>query len=194
MNAHAPTLPSDLPRRTFTVREIEQMCEAGIMLEDERVELIFGELIPMNAKGARHETFRRALLLKWAPLLTRGWHFMLETTLRLSAETFIEPDFLIFPAGIRISELTAATLDLAVEVADSSLSFDLGAKATVYAHFGIRELWVIDAARNRLTVHLAPEDGRYGHVVTHREDALVTPAYAPADFALRLDQLDIDRL
>jgi hypothetical protein len=44
-----------LPRRRFTVAEVEAMVEAGIMDEDERVELIGGELAPMSPKGNQHE-------------------------------------------------------------------------------------------------------------------------------------------
>src|SRR5258708_6018964 len=49
-----------LPRRRFTVAEVEAMVAAGIMDEDERVELIGGELAPMSAKGIHHEALKVA--------------------------------------------------------------------------------------------------------------------------------------
>ena len=54
-----------LPRRRFTVAEVEAMVEAGIMDEDERVELIGGELVPMSPKGNQHEVVKTALLHRW---------------------------------------------------------------------------------------------------------------------------------
>ena len=54
-----------LPRRRFTVADVEEMIAAGLMDEDERVELIGGELVPMAAKGNRHEIVKVALLDRW---------------------------------------------------------------------------------------------------------------------------------
>ena len=51
-----------LPRRRFTVAEVEAMVAAGVMEEDERVELIGGELVPMSPKGIQHEVVKIALL------------------------------------------------------------------------------------------------------------------------------------
>jgi Uma2 family endonuclease len=50
-----------LPRRRFTVAEVEAMVAAGVMEEDERVELIGGELVPMSPKGNHHEVVKTAL-------------------------------------------------------------------------------------------------------------------------------------
>ena len=54
-----------LPRRRFTVVEVEAMVAAGVMEEDERVELIGGELVPMSPKGNHHEVVKIALLRRW---------------------------------------------------------------------------------------------------------------------------------
>jgi Uma2 family endonuclease len=180
----------DLPRRTFTVEDVERMIASGIMQEDERVELIFGELIPMNAKGIRHEVMKMTLNLRWARLCPPDIQFIPETTFRLSRDTFLEPDFLVFPKSSGLRGLNGSTALLAVEIADSSLPFDLGAKAQVYAHFGVRELWVIDIARERIHVHHTPEDDRYINIAAFGADNLVTPRYAPAEFALRPSELD----
>ncbi len=49
-----------LPRRRWTVAQIEEMVAKGIILEDERFELIGGEIVPMSPKGIRHELVKRA--------------------------------------------------------------------------------------------------------------------------------------
>ena len=59
------TAAEGLPRRRFTVAEVEAMVAAGVMDEDERVELIGGELVPMSPKGNQHEVVKTALLDRW---------------------------------------------------------------------------------------------------------------------------------
>src|SRR6478672_12130987 len=68
-------------------------------------------------------------------------------TFRLSEDTYLEPDVVIYPRTSEIRGLSASNVLLVVEIADSSLSYDTGRKAALYASFGIRELWVIDAVR-----------------------------------------------
>ena len=90
-----------LARWRFTVAEVEAMVEAGIMDEDERIELIEGELVPMSPKGSRHEVVKVALL---GAGTSRARRFQLapETTFRLSDDTYLEPDFVIYPRRIRV--------------------------------------------------------------------------------------------
>ena len=54
-----------LPRRRFTIAEVESMVAAGVIDEDERVELIGGELVPMSPRGNQHEVVKVALLRRW---------------------------------------------------------------------------------------------------------------------------------
>ena len=56
-----------LPRRRWTVAEIEEMTRLGVFLEDDRFELIGGEIVPMNAKGIRHEVLKMELTHFWSP-------------------------------------------------------------------------------------------------------------------------------
>lgn len=53
--AMTTTAADGLPRRCFTVAELERMTAAGILQEDERIELIGGEIVPMSPKGNHHE-------------------------------------------------------------------------------------------------------------------------------------------
>ena len=64
-SAQVTTAAEGLPRRRFTVAEVEAMFAAGVMEEDERVELIGGELVPMSPKGSQHEVLKTALLDRW---------------------------------------------------------------------------------------------------------------------------------
>jgi Uma2 family endonuclease len=68
-----------------------------------------------------------------------------ETTLRLDKDTFVEPDFCVFPRGLDLEALNGGAVLLAVEVADSSLAYDTGRKSRIYAAYGVHEVWVINA-------------------------------------------------
>ncbi len=139
-----------LPRRRFTVDEVYAMTRAGILAENERIELIGGELVPIQVKGSFHERFKGALNLYWAQRLPPDLLFITETTLRLSVDTYLEPDFVVYPKAGGWTGLNAATVQPVVEIADSSLAYDLGCKAELYAGFGIVELWVTNAITKAL--------------------------------------------
>ena len=72
--ARVTSAAEGLPRRRFTVAEVEAMVAAGVMEEDERVELIGGELVPMSPKGRRHETVKIALVDRWIRARSRESH------------------------------------------------------------------------------------------------------------------------
>ncbi|MEL6921664.1 MAG: Uma2 family endonuclease, partial [Pseudomonadota bacterium] len=144
-----------LPRRAFTVGDVLRMVDAGILGHDERIELIGGEIVPMSPKGIRHERLKQWVNKRLARGLTDAYEVIPETTFYLSDDTFIEPDFVVYPASSGLENLSPETCLLAIEIADSSLSYDLGRKAAIYAHFGIRELWVMDVVAQRVVVHLS---------------------------------------
>jgi Uma2 family endonuclease len=135
----------DLARRRFTVAEVEAMVSAGVMDEDERVELVGGELVPMSPKGNHHEVVKTALLRRWFRIAPDDVDLTPETTFRLSEDTYLEPDVVIYSRATGLKGLTGANVLLVVEIADSSLRYDMGRKAALYAAFGVRELWVVDA-------------------------------------------------
>jgi Uma2 family endonuclease len=177
-----------MPRRRFTVAEIEAMVEAGIMDEDERVELIGGELVPMPAKGNHHEVLKTKLMIEWARRLPQGVLFTPETTFRLSDDTFLEPDFTFYETSVGLKGLNGGNALLVVEVGDSSYAYDTGRKAALYASFGIRELWVIHAVRLETRIHREPGEGGYRIVDNFSAAETLTPLLLPS-LALRLADL-----
>jgi Uma2 family endonuclease len=179
-----------LPRRRFTVAELEQMTAAGIFAEDERIELIGGDVVAMSPKGDDHEILKAALTHFWVPRLPDDLRLVTETTFRLTPDTYVEPDFVFYPKASGIRGLNAGTASLVVEIAESSLGYDLGRKAGLYAGFGIAELWVIDAVRLVTHIHRDPGPPGYGAVVASAPDQRLVPQVAPA-LAVVLSQLDL---
>jgi Uma2 family endonuclease len=180
-----------LPRRRWTVAEIEAAVAQGIILEDERFELVGGEAVPMSPKGVRHEAVKKALQQDWIPLIAGGpVDLITETTLYIGVDEFREPDFLFWPRSTPLEEVTAAAALLIVEVADTSLRYDLQTKAPTYAKLGLREYWVIDAVSLVTAIHRDPGPDGYPPPRQAGPDEMLEPSLAPR-LAVRLADLGL---
>jgi len=186
---NAPVRPApDLPRRLFTTQDVFRMVEAGVMEEDENVELINGELVVMASKRNDHEIFKSALN-EW---LVKGkaddQRVAVESTLYLAEMLFVEPDLMLYPRALKPQDLSGGGVTLLIEVSDESLSRDLGLKAMIYADHGVRDYWVVDVEARRVIVHRDPTDERYRSVETFEADAEVAALLAP-ELRMRLADL-----
>lgn len=187
-----PQTPDGLVRRTFDADDVRRMVEAGILGEDERVELVEGELIAMSAKGFAHDRVKNALVAQCNRSLPAEVYVAVESTLQLSRSVMLEPDILVARrADVVPSPQGFATVDgpkvlLAIEVAVSSLAYDRGRKAALYARFGVPEYWVIDANERCAWVHVRPDGDSYAEVAAVARDGTLHPQ------ALELAALSID--
>lgn len=179
-----------LPRRRFSVDDVMGMVRAGIIEEGERVELLGGELVPMSPKGSFHERLKVALNIYWAQRLPPGLIVATETTFRLSPDTYLEPDFVFYPESVGWDGLSGGTARLVVELSDSSLSYDRGRKAAIYASFGISELWVVDAVKLETRIHRDPGGRSYRTTGDHDRTGRLVPACA-AELAVTLAELNL---
>lgn len=180
MNVIATRAAEGFPRRSFTVAEIRRMVEVGIIAEDENFELIEGELVPMSPKGNQHEVIKAALnriLARHAPDELR---LAVETSLYLDERTFVEPDLCLYPKRILPEDVKGSDVLLAIEVAASSLSYDRGLKASIYARHGVGELWVIDATTRDTWIHRGPSaDGQWGRIERNGAETPVASEVLP---------------
>jgi Uma2 family endonuclease len=149
------------PRRRFTVAEIWAMVKAGIMDENEPVELLEGELVPMASKKNRHEIWKRELTRLIIQATPREIAVAVEPSLYLSDITFTEPDILVHAGRILPEDVRAADVMLLVEVADSSLDKDMKLKRPIYAYYGVPHYWVLDAENRVGYLFSNPKDGQY---------------------------------
>jgi Uma2 family endonuclease len=180
-----------LPRRRWTVAEIEELTRTGFFEEDDRFELIGGEIVPMNAKGIQHEVVKAALNRHWVRCLPDEFHLVPETTFRMSIDTFVEPDFVFYRKSDGLRKLSPKTALLAVEVADSSLPYDMGRKALLYAGFGIPHVWVINAVKLETTCFSLPGAEDYAEKRLIRSSAPLVLPFAP-ELAVTLGELELD--
>ena len=179
-----------MPRRPWTVAEIEAMVRAGIIGEDERFELIGGEVVPMSPKGGRHELVKIELNEHLQKLGLSDFRIAQETTLWLDDKSFLEPDFCVYPRSIYPGDLRGHDVLLAIEVADTSLAYDRGRKIGVYAAFGIPEVWVSDANRLGTRIHRQLGAEGYRNVFEAGPDEEVVSTKVP-DIAMRLAGLGL---
>jgi Uma2 family endonuclease len=189
MNAPKMVIHQDgLPRRLFRIADFDRMVEIGVIGHDERIELIGGELIPMAAKGIQHEVLKQSLTLHFADTRPPGITFIQEGGWRIDDLTYVEPDYVFHRAEKRFDGLSPLDALLVVEVAASSLSYDLGRKAQLYAEFGVPEYWVIDAVRRETFVHSERAMNGYASMRSYAADEEIIALAVPG-LKLRLADL-----
>jgi Uma2 family endonuclease len=180
-----------LPRWRWTVAEVERLEAAGFFGGYDEFELLGGEIVPMSPKGRRHDLVREELSFRFTKLAPPGVFVAPEPQLNLSADTYTAPDILVRPAAIKTPDLRGRDALLLVEIADSSLGYDLDTKAPLYASHGIPEYWVINALTLMTTVHLRPVGNVYTSAGKFSPAVRLVPSLVP-QLAVSLSELDLD--
>jgi Uma2 family endonuclease len=180
-----------LPRWCWTVAEVEKLAAAGFFHQDERMELLGGEIVPMSPEGRRQQTLRIELLDRFYRQAPLELIVAAEAQFNLSEETYVVPDILVHPRAIKTYDLRGPDALLVVEVAETSLDYDLRTKVPLYATHGVREYWVINAVTLMTRVHRQPSGNAYAFTEELAGNAQLVPSLAPA-LALSLSTLDLD--
>jgi Uma2 family endonuclease len=175
--------PQSPRRKRWTRAECEILDSLGL-LAGEHLELIDGELINKKGRTSRH-VISGMLLHEWLVGIFEFWHVLSHETIdvapRDNPSNEPEPDLVVLRESF--VELKARpqpeNVLLVIEVADSTLSFDLATKAPLYARAGIPEYWVLDVNNRRFIVHREPIDGTYTSVLVYHEEESVAPLAAP---------------
>lgn len=164
MTIHVTQFADGLPRRGFSVDDLYRMVEVGMIGEKEPIELWCGEIVAMSPKGVRHERIKNWIVRELILALGRDYGVGSENDFRLSDDSLVVPDVLVYDMGLDLDGLTAANALLAIEVAASSLARDRGRKAQLYAACGVREMWVVDAETLVTRIHRQPTPTGYHDV------------------------------
>jgi len=146
--------------------------------------------VPMSPKGRWHEVLKENLQHLWAPRAPMDVRVSLEQQLNLDVSTYTEPDAIVHAAAIRAYDVRGDTALLVIEVADSSWDRDTVTKARVYASFGVRDYWVINARDKSTRIHRSPAGESYADVRDVPATGLLTPLLVP-QLAVRLADLDL---
>jgi Uma2 family endonuclease len=195
MNVALTRAADGLPRRAFTVEDVRRMIEVGVIGEDERSELIEGDFVMMSAKGYAHEMIRKALVRTIVPAAPNDVEVGVEMTVQLAENVLLEPDLALFSQGsLRESRAGFVEVErggclLAIEVAVSSLAYDRGLKARLYARHGVKEFWVIDANARVTWVHTGATDERWSSIVERGPNDTLATSALPS-FSIRLSDIE----
>ena len=179
----------ELARRRFTVAEYMAMGEAGILGEDERIELLAGEIIKMAAIGNRHLFCTDALTMLLAPALAGRAIVRVQGSIRLDDYSAPEPAIVVLrPRPDYYAEpAMPADVLLLIEVADSSLEYDCSPKSEFYAAAGIPEMWIASLRTGEVEARANPEGTLYTAVRTVAAGGRISPLAFP-DVALAMSE------
>jgi Uma2 family endonuclease len=176
-----------LRERTFTVDEYHRMAQAGILGEDERVELIEGRIVEMNPIGPGHLWSVNRLTRMFARL--DGVLVSVQNPIRLDQGSEPEPDLAVVRADAAQDHTPGpADVLLVIEVADSSLGYDRQVKASLYARAGVPELWIADLGGERVEAHRDPSAAGYRTVHLSLRGERISPLFAP-ELSIEVDEI-----
>jgi Uma2 family endonuclease len=172
-------------KRLLTIEEYHQMVEAGILSEDERLELIHGELIEMTSIGNRH-----AGCVRWlnrcfnARLASRSVVDVQDPVPLGDQQSEPQPDVVLLRYQedcYRAQAPRPEDVLLIVEAADTSLAYDRDVKIPLYAKSGISEAWLVDLTSDSIFSYRRPSAGGYLEVRRFRRGDTISPEAFPEE-------------
>jgi len=184
-------MATDLVTRRFTVDEYHRMAVAGILGEDDRVELLDGWIVEMSPIGSRHA----GCVNRLAALLYRrlGDTVVLAVQNPVILNTWWEPqpDLAVLtprPDAYGAAHPRADDALLIVEVADSSVAHDRATKLPAYAAGGVAEVWLVDLEAGRIEVYRSPTPRGYQDV------RALTPGQTVAALLVPTGEIAVDEI
>jgi Uma2 family endonuclease len=153
----APATGKPVRTRRWTRAEYDRLIEHGFFRPDERLELIDGALIVREPQGASHHAVVELVAQALRHAFGHGWFVRVQGPIALDVASEPEPDVSVVPGTPRdhVIELPARPV-LIVEVSETSLGFDRGRKASLYARAGIADYWIVDLMGHRVEVRREP--------------------------------------
>jgi Uma2 family endonuclease len=167
---------TSVPRRhRFTVEEYYRVADRGVARGGAKVELIDGAIFDMTPQGPWHVACVRLLSETLIRGVRAGEGVYVQSTLRLSKWSAPEPDIVVTRGGLnRWAVPQVSDIRLVIEVADTTIDYDLGTKVPPYERVGVPEVWVVD------------REGRQVHVFRQSGPE---PGYGPAEIVRPPDRL-----
>ena len=169
-------------RRYFTVDEYHRMGKAGVFSEDDRVELIDGEILKMSPIGSRHAASVNRLNMQFNNLLGGRAIVSVQNPIVLNDFSEPEPDIAILRRRDDFyaqAHPSASDALLVIEIADTSVEYDHDIKLPAYARSAVPEVWIVDLPAETVALYADLANGVYRAVTTHQRGDSITPLHIP---------------
>ncbi len=168
-------------RRRFTADEFEHLATAGVLHEDDRLELLDGDIVEMTPISTRHAGAVNALTTIFAGPLGKRAVVAVQNPVRLDDFNEPRPDLCVLRARedcYRTAHPRADDVLLLVEVAHTSLRYDQSIKAPLYGRYGVPETWIVDVEQRIVHVFRDPaSDGYRSHQQYGADESLVLDGF-----------------
>ena len=178
----------DATRKLFTVDDYYKMLDAGILCEDDRVELIEGEIIEMSPMGSRHAAVVSSVTEALVSLFKGKALLRPQLPLRLNEFNEPEPDIAVVkPRPDRYSSRHPGPTDalLVIEISVSSLRYDRDVKLPIYAASQVPEVWIAHLRAATVLVYRDPAGTHYAtHLKYGRGESLSCLAFPEIQVAI----------
>ena len=173
--------PQTVPRRPISVADYHKMIDAGVFHEDDRVELIEGELIQMAPMGGAHMQLINLLNRMLVQQVGEDGVVSPQNPVALEPDSEPEPDFVVFrPECLRRAEVPGSRdVLLIIEVSHSTLAYDREVKIPLYAKHAIPEVWLFESANCSVTIYREPARDSYHRVLTPQRTETISPLLLP---------------
>lgn len=162
---NAPSIRFDEPQLfKLTLADVEQLQRIGAFNGRPKAELIEGVLLAVSPQLRPHSYVKNELTFRLRLALTTlgsALSAQSEATIRISPRTAPEPDIMLTDAPMGVGYIPLTSVALVVEIADTSLLFDLREKRDIYASAGISEYWVVDVNAAQVHRFSQPAEGGY---------------------------------
>jgi len=178
-------------KKLFNVDEFRRMEDAGILSCTERVELINGEILVKAVPGPPHNASVARINRAIGRLVGDLAVLFVQSSVQLNEWNEPEPDIaLLVPRDDFYASRHPGPEDifLIVEVSDSSLKFDTGTKARLYAETGVPEYWIADIPNDCVLAYSLNRNGSYRTVRQYRRGDVLTPTLLP-DCSISVDNI-----
>ena len=186
-------IPAEMDDRIhkYTVAEYHVMGEAGILTQNDRVELIDGEIVQMPPIGSSHQETVDVLTELFVSLVSGEARVRVQGPVRLGERGEPEPDLLLLrrrEGFYRSAHPQPNDVFLAVEVSETTLRYDRNVKVPLYAQQGIPEVWLVNLPAETVEVYRDPQGAAYRETNQYRRGDTLSPQAFP-NLQLAVEQM-----
>jgi Uma2 family endonuclease len=170
------------PRTRITTTRYQMMVATGVLTKYDRVELIDGDMFDMAPIGTEHSAITSKFHELFVLAVSRSATVVSGGPINLGEFSQPQPDLMLLKRRAdfyRGGYPEAADVLLLIEVSDSSLAFDQGAKLNLYAKYGVAEYWIVDVEGKRVIAYREPGANGYLHALEFTAADFVAPHALP---------------